>query len=301
LREEGITADGKYVETPQVFNPVRKRALLGSAIAELKEITRGGNVPKIFEEAEVFATDKAAETFGNLAMKSYETFGENAPIIAIENFQPGGAFSTAEKLKELVEISRKNFAKQLVDEKGLSKREAKEIAEKHLGVTWDVGHLNMIKKKGFTDVDVLEETKKITEDKSMVKHVHLTDNFGFADSHLAPGMGNVPFKKIMEQLEKTGRLGEMKKIVEAGGFVQHFKRSPHGMSIAAFGSPIYGMSNKPYWNQISEMQGSYFGGYGTLNPPQHHSMYGSGFTTMPVELGGQMPGSQSRFGGTPMS
>jgi len=30
-------------------------------------------------------------------------------------------------------------------------------------------------------------------------------------------------------------------------------------------------------------------------------MYGSGFTTMPVELGGQMPGSQSRFGGTPMS
>jgi len=161
--------------------------------------------------------------------------------------------------------------------------------------------LNMIKKKGFTDVDMMKETKKITEDKTMVKHVHLTDNFGFGDSHLAPGMGNVPFKKIMEQLEKTGRLGEMRKIVEAGGFVQHFKKSPHGLSMAAFGSPIYGMKSGPYWNQAMDIQGSYFGGYGTLNPPQHHTMYGAGFTTMPVELGGQMDGGQSRFGGTPMA
>ena len=28
-------------------------------------------------------------------------------------------------------------------------------------------------------------------------------------------------------LEKTGRLGDMRKIVEAPGFVQHFKKSPH--------------------------------------------------------------------------
>ena len=257
--------------------------------------------PKIFEEVESFAMDRASDTFGNLAMKSYEEFGGNAPIIAIENFQPGTAFSSAEKLKELVDNSRKNFVKHLVKEKGLSKSEAKSVAEKQLGVTWDVGHLNMIKKKGFTDKDVLEETKKISNDKTMVKHVHLTDNFGFADSHLAPGMGNVPFKKIMEQLEKTGRLDEMRKIVEAGGLDQHFKKSPHGLTMAAFGSPIYGMKAGPYWNQVSDIQGSYFGGYGTLNPSQHHSMYGAGFTTMPVELGGQMPGDQSRFGGTPMA
>jgi len=305
-----------------VFNPMHKKEIFEGAIGALQKITsqkklfeNGSPVvedghyvddenygaPKIFREAESFAMDKASKTFGNLAMQSYEKFGGNAPIIAVENFQPGTAFSTAEKLKELVDSSRKNFVKQLMDEKGLGKGEAKEVAEKQLGVTWDVGHLNMIKKKGFTDVDVLKETKKITEDKSMVKHVHLTDNFGFADSHLAPGMGNVPFKKVMEQLEKTGRLGEMRKIVEAGGFVQHFKKSPHGLTMAAFGSPIYGMKNAPYWNQVSDIQGSYFGGYGTLNPSQHHTMYGSGFTTMPVELGGQMPGGESRFGGTPMA
>jgi len=305
-----------------IFNPVHKRDIFENAIKGLQHITSERKIiengkpvveeghyvydkdfgaPKIYQETESFAMGKASETFGNLAMESYKKFGDNAPVIAVENFQPGSAFSSAKELKKLVENSRKNFVKQLREEEGLSKSEAKKIAEKQLGVTWDVGHLNMIKKKGFKDVDVLKETKIITEDKTMVKHVHLTDNFGFADSHLAPGMGNVPFKKVMEQLEKTGRLGEMRKIVEAGGFVQHFKKSPHGLTMAAFGSPIYGMKNAPYWNQVANIQGSYFGGYGTLNPSQHHTMYGAGFTTMPVELGGEMQGGQSRFGGTPMA
>ncbi|MFH1237986.1 MAG: hypothetical protein ABIH79_01175 [archaeon] len=284
-----------------VLNIPIRQEILEESSRSLREIAMRYGAPKIFEEVETFAIDKSAKTFGNLAMRSYNEFGGSAPIIAIENFMPGTAFSSAEKLKELVNSSRKVFVEQLIREKKLSEAEAKKIAEKQLGVTWDVGHLNMIKKKGFTDVDVLAETKKISEDKTMVKHLHLTDNFGFADSHLAPGMGNVPFKKIMEQLEKTGRLKDMRKIVEAGGFVQHFKKSPHGMSLAAFGSPIYGMSAGPHWNQATEMQGSYFGGYGTLNPQQHHSMYGSGFTTMPIDLGGQMPGDQSRFGGTPMA
>ncbi|MBU2576209.1 MAG: sugar phosphate isomerase/epimerase [Nanoarchaeota archaeon] len=319
---QGYNEEIKKLPENAVFNPIHKKEIFENAIGALQKITsqrklveNGSYVvkdghyvddenygaPKIYQEVESFAMDKSAKTFGNLAMQSYEKFGDNAPIIAIENFQPGSAFSSAKKLKELVEISRKNFVKQLVEEKGLSKSEAKEIAEKQLGVTWDVGHLNMIKKKGFTDKDVMAETELITKDKTMVKHVHLTDNFGFADSHLAPGMGNVPFKKVMEQLERTGRLDEMNKIVEAGGFVQHFKKSPHGLTLAAFGSPIYGMKSAPYWNQVADMQGAYFGGYGTLNPSQHHTMYGAGFTNMPVELGGQMPGGQSRFGGTPMA
>ena len=93
----------------------------------------------------------------------------------------------------------------------------------------------------------------------------------------------------------------MRKIVESGAFVQHFKKSPHPFSLSAFDSPIYGMKAGPQWNQARDISGSYFGGYGTINPSQHHSMYGAGFTTMPVELGGQMPGGNSRFGGTPMA
>jgi hypothetical protein len=47
------------------------------------------------------------------------------------------------------------------------------------------------------------------------------------------------------------------------------------------------------------MMGGYFSGYGDSNPSVHHSVYGSGFTTLPRELGGNIPGTQSRFSGTP--
>ena len=117
-------------------------------------------------------------------------------------------------------------------------------------------------------------------------------------------MGNVPIKEILKELEKNGKFNEMRKIVEAGNFVQHFKKSPHPLTLSVFGSPIYGMANAPYWNQVQDSVGNYFGGYGTINPTQHHSLYGAGFTTLPAELGGAMPGTQggqSRFDGTPMA
>ncbi|MFH1521633.1 MAG: hypothetical protein ABIF18_01615 [archaeon] len=285
-----------------ILGPANRSHLITESLNELRKITdpeRGGKIPEVYQESNAFAMDKAAETFGNLAKKSYDKLGgKKAPVLAIEPFHPGAGLFETKDMKKLVEKSRDIFSKQLVEEKGLSKKEADKIAESKIGVTWDVGHINMIKKYGFTDKDVIKQTKLIAP---MVKHVHLTDNFGYADTHLAPGMGNVPIKGILEELEKTGRLDEMRKITEAGAFVQHFKKSPHALTMAAFGSPIYGMKSAPYWNQVMDVQGSYFGGYGTINPSQHHSMYGSGFTTMPIELGGQMPGGQSRFGGAPMA
>jgi len=65
------------------------------------------------------------------------------------------------------------------------------------------------------------------------------------------------------------------------------------------GSPIYGANMGSYWNQASGTQGNYFAGYGFSNPSLHHSMYGAGFTTLPMEFGGNIPGTQSRFSGTP--
>jgi len=282
-----------------IWAPVKKQKLIDQSVEELKMITKG-KTPGVFKISEDFAMDKAAKTFGNLAARSYDEFKDKAPVLAIENMYQGMAFSRAEDMKKLVEKSRKNFVSHLVD-KGMSESNAENLAKKKLGVTWDVGHLNMMRKKGFTEDDVVEQTKVITKDKSMVKHIHLTDNFGYADTHLMPGMGNVPIKKILMEMEKTGRFDEMRKIVEAGGMIQHFKVAPHSMTMAAFASPIYGMKNAPTWNQAIDTQGSYFGGYGTLNPGIHHSYFGAGFTTMPVELGGQMPGGQSRFGGAPMA
>lgn len=283
-----------------LMGPYHRQRYLDNAVSELKRITRRQS-PELFQLSEKFAEQRASETFSNLAVKSYEEFGKNAPTLAIENMYQGFAFSRAEDLRKLVKESRKKFINKLVKKEKINKKKAEAIAKKQIGVTWDVGHLNILKKSGFTDKDIIEQTKVISKDKSMVKHIHITDNFGYADTHLAPGMGNVPIKKILEELEQTGRFDEMRKITEAGGFVQQFKKSPHPLTMAAFGSPIYGMALSPYWNQAMDIQGSYFGGYGTINPSQHHSIYGSGFTTMPLELGGQMPGGQSRFGGTPMA
>lgn len=304
------------VAEEMILAPHEKVKVLNNAIVKLKGMTKGYKfdehgrkvrdsdhvIPGVYKLAEDFAMDKAAQTFGNLAAKSYAEFQEKAPVLAIENMYQGMAFSRAEDMRELVKKSRENFSNYLVKEKGFDKKKAEKLAQDKLGVTWDVGHLNIMRKKGYTEKDIIEQTKKIAEDKSMVKHIHLTDNFGYADTHLAPGMGNVPIKGILEQLEKTGRLGEMRKIVEAGGMIQHFRKAPHSMTLAAFGSPIYGMKNGPTWNQAIDVQGAYFAGYGTLNPSTHHQYFGAGFTTMPVELGGQMPGGQqSRFGGTPMA
>jgi sugar phosphate isomerase/epimerase len=300
---EKAVIDGKEMGI-NIWSPIKRQGVLTRALSELQNITDpelGGKVPELWKLSEDLALDKASDTFGNLASKSYDSFKEEAPVLAIENVYPTQALSSADSLKKLVEESRSKFAKHLVDEKGLSKKKAEKLAEDKIGVTWDIGHLNMVKSKGFTDEEVLRQTKLISEDKSMVKHLHLTDNFGHADTHLVPGMGNVPVKAILEQLEKTGRFDEMRKITEAGGLVQHFKKLPHSMTLAAMGSPIYGMTGSGAWNQAVEMQGAYSGGFGNLNPQTHHSYFGAGFTTMPVELGGAMPGGQSRFGGAPMA
>ncbi len=276
---------GEKIRIPDIA--IQSKAVQDLAI-EMQDVT-----PKLFIPIEDFAAEHSAKTFGNAAFHAYEKYGNKTPIISIENLFPGMAFSRSEQLKKLVDNSRKKFVEQAV-KKGYSESDAKKAAERTIGVTWDVGHLNMMRKSGFKKEDIVKETEKIAK---YVKHVHLTDNFGYSDAHLPPGMGNVPTKEILQELEKKGFAG--KKIIEAGGFVQHFKVPPTQAVLEALGSPLYTMMAAPYWNQVRASYGGYFSGYGPILPEQHFSMYGAGFSGMPIELGGQMPGKQSRFSGTP--
>lgn len=283
-------------------DPIKDLNVYGELIKGMHRITDGAKTgeadfmaPKLFKPVEDFTRDKSAKTFGNVAWKAYDKFGESTPIMAIENVFPGMVFSRAEDMKKLIEEAHDVFVANAV-KNGMDRSTAKEKAKKFIGVTWDVGHLNIFKKAGFTDEDLRKQTKTIAP---LVKHIHLTDNFGFGDSHLAPGMGNVPFKKHLEELEKNGEFEKMRKIVEAPAVPQHFGISPHPLTLKAFGSPIYGANMATYWNQAGGMMGSYFSGYGDSNPGVHHSIYGSGFTTLPRELGGNIPGTNSRFSGTP--
>ncbi len=254
-----------------------------------------GLAPEMYMPIEEFAKDQSSKTFGNTAFEAYKKFGDKAPIVSIENPPAGFALSTGEDIRDLVEKSREQFIKK-AEEEGMSKSVAKEQAEKLIGATWDVGHINMLRKQGASEEDILRETEKI---KPLLKHVHLSDNFGFEHTELPMGMGNVPIKEIMEKLGKKGF--EAKKIIEAGNWWQHFQTSPVQQTMEAFGSPIYSMQMAPYWNQSLGFTQGYFGGYGAMLPDINYQTFGAGFSQLPQELGGQKPGAGGgRMSGRPM-
>jgi hypothetical protein len=252
--------------------------------------------PQMFVPIEEFAVQQSSKTFGNAAFEAYKKLGDKAPILTIENPPVGFALSTGEDLKNLIVESRKKFAENAMKEKGISHSEANKLAEKFIGATWDVGHINMLRKQGFEGKDVVAESEKIAP---FVKHVHLSDNFGYEHTELPMGMGNVPIKEIMEKLGKEGF--DAKKIIEAGNWWSHFRTPPLRETLEAFGSPVYGMEMGPSWNQSPAFQGGYFGGYGMMLPQVNYETFGAGFSRLPSELGGQRPGAEgSRMSGRGM-
>ncbi len=251
--------------------------------------------PEMHIPIEEFAVDQSSKTFGNAAFESFKKFKDKSPILLIENPPAGFALSTGEDLKKLVKESRNKFIERAKKE-GLSEKEARNQAEKLIGATWDVGHINMLRKQGYEEKDIIKETEAIAP---VVKHVHLSDNFGFEHTELPMGMGNVPLKEIMDKLGKKGF--EAKKIIEAGQWWQHFKTPPIKETMEAMGSPIYSVGMSPYWNQSIGLQQGYFGGYGEMLPQKNYETFGAGFAQLPGELGGQVQrAGGSRVGGTPM-
>jgi sugar phosphate isomerase/epimerase len=261
----------------------------------VETLSRIREIPQIFKPLDEFSRDKTTTTFANVAIESYKKFKDKAPIISIENPPVGAAFSRGEELKDIVEETRKKFVEKAKQE-GMSESEARKNAEKLIGVTWDLGHINMLRKYGFEKEDIVNESEKV---KKFVKHIHLSDNFGFEHTELPMGMGNVPFKEVMEKLGKEGF--EAKKIVEASSWWQHFKSSPMGESMKALGSPIYSVEMAPYWNQYLGLHQGYFGGRGEMYPQINYETFGTSFTQLPVELGGNRGGGAgSRMGGRGM-
>jgi ElaB/YqjD/DUF883 family membrane-anchored ribosome-binding protein len=313
IKESAAAGDEKAIKDKQMLDDYSKKirpfveggiekdseklkqfaGIIEDGIKELKEIK-----PHIFRPLNDFVIEKSAETFGNVAWKMFQNAKpeerNKLPIISIENPPTGVAISRAEELKKLIEESRHVFEKK-AEESGMSSSEARKKAEQLIGATWDVGHINMLRKFGYGEKDLLEQTKKIAP---MVKNVHLSDNFGMEHTELPMGMGTVPIQKMLKQLEKEGFSG--KKIIEAGNWYQHFKTIPMRETLAGMNMPVYTAKEAPYWTQAAGTYGKYFAGYGTFLPEEHVSMYGAGFSGLPTELGGQVPGKQSRFSGAPM-
>lgn len=251
--------------------------------------------PKTWIPIDDFAKEKVSGSITEAALYAYKKYGEKAPIISMENVYPEFPLSRAKSLKETIELAKKKFseqlAKQFEKENGMGEKRAVEkaekIANKIIGVTWDVGHIYMLKKYGYTDEDIKKEAEKIGRH---VTHLHLTDNFGFEDSHLPPGEGAVNIKDQLKEIEKSlteEQKKNMKAIVEAGEFVANFKEVPHLYALSHLESPLYSENLGPTWSDIWETQGHYMSGFGEIMPQKYFDLYGApGFSQLPGSLGG---------------
>ena len=154
----------------------------------------------------------------------------------------------------------------------ISKEKAEELAATHIKATLDTGHLNMWRKffqpkQGSTAEQNEAEFKKWYLDQiddlaknKMIGNVHLADNFGYQDDHLAPGQGNTPIKEAVQIIKKYGY--DKALTVEPGADASTDISDFHGVmkTWRYFGSSIYGMGApaqaRQTWGQVEH---SYFG------------------------------------------
>ncbi|MEM3091954.1 MAG: TIM barrel protein, partial [Candidatus Pacearchaeota archaeon] len=229
---ERINENFSKILSKNRISPFVQSEAIHYLLHEFKDPSNNLN-PNIYVPIEEFAIEQSSKTFGNAAYNTYkELKGKNVPLMVIENPPAGFALSTGEDIRKLVEAARNQFIKKAVED-GMSESKAEEEAKKLIGVTWDVGHINMLRRFGYSEEEIVKETEKIAP---YIKHVHLSDNFGFEHTELPMGMGNVPLKDIMKRLGEKGF--EATKIIEAGNWWQHFRTPPFQETLEAVGSPI---------------------------------------------------------------
>ncbi len=173
---------------------------------------------------------------------------------------------TPEKLKEGIMQPNPYYM-------GVSKEEARQLAERHIKATLDTGHINLWRKywqddphltREQNDEDfkrwVLNQVESLAKEK-MIGNVHLADNYGYHDDHLAPGQGNSPVREIMAILQKYGY--DKAVTVEPGADASTDLSDFHGLmkTWRFFGSPVYGIGfGGPRVPQTwSDVQYSFFG------------------------------------------
>ncbi len=234
------------------------------------------------EPIEKIGIKRSAEGYAEAAMYAYriekqkEKNGQklDRPIfIAPENvFPEGGYGSHPDELKELIKESRKAMVNNLMEREKISESEAKRIAREHIKATFDIGHAYTWKRffpeepgesleqhdKRFKDW-LMGKVKDLTRE-GIIGHVHLSDNFGYHDEHLAPGVGSAPVEEFVQELKKQGFKEPM--IIEWGAQTD---QEAYGAMLGGWAriasSPIYRVDNiRQTWSDIEH---GYFGRTGS--------------------------------------
>ncbi len=108
--------------------------------------------------------------------------------VCLENLEEDYYYGRPERLNKLVDKLRS---------KGL----------KNVFTTFDAGHAMI--GAGPSKKKALAKIKKAMEKQKHIKHVHVTDNFGYSDVHLPPGegiLGKEGMDKVMKMLKSKGVL-----------------------------------------------------------------------------------------------
>ncbi|MBW2975647.1 sugar phosphate isomerase/epimerase [Candidatus Woesearchaeota archaeon] len=242
-----------------------------------------------------------ARLYAEAGMRSLERTKDpdNPVFLAIENLFPERFGGHPEELKYVIDESRKWFVKLLTEptvkhgvitkdmtleekegktpnpyyDPKMSRQEAEKLAERHIKATWDTGHANMWRKfwqvKPGQKIDEADkdfkrwytkEFEKLAEG-GYIGNIHLTDNFGFQDDHIAPGQGNAPIREVMDILKKHGY--DKAITVEPGADASTDLSDFHGLmkTWKYLGSPVYGIgAGAPQVPQTwGNVQYSYFG------------------------------------------
>lgn len=231
------------------------------------------------ESAETYALREAKDAYAQAGIQAMlrsmhlEKKGQlKKPIfISMENLYPETYGGHPEELIPLVKGAQETMQKTLQEKYHLSAEEAKKKAQDHIGATFDTGHFNMWRKywRGDPDKNIEQNEEAFNKwflgqveslaKSGIVKHLHIVDNYGYQDEHLAPGQGNTPIKKAIEIFKKHGYKGEL--IVEAGA---DYSTDSSGFQTLTkawkyFGQPVYGTPGGVSPRSWSQVQYGYLG------------------------------------------
>ncbi|MBI2133380.1 hypothetical protein HYU11_01720 [Candidatus Woesearchaeota archaeon] len=232
-----------------------------------------------------YAIQKSADTIaraGLFAMQKSEQMKTKEPLyIAPENIFPETYGAHPEELRHIIKESRKTMSQQLEKMYGYDKQHAVELSERHIKATFDIGHAYTWRKYFVGDPKasiaendakfknwLLNQVQQLT-DEGIIGHVHVSDNFGYEDEHVDPGMGRAPIKEFIDKIKKGG----IKNVTVEPAHQDY--RSLLG-AWRHFGSSIYGMS-RPMGDTWSDVWRGYFGQtappyflYGEAAPDPEH-------------------------------
>ncbi|MFH1210812.1 MAG: TIM barrel protein [archaeon] len=218
---------------------------------------------------EEYGKKESAKNLARVGIYAYDVEDEmklKKPLfVAPENLLPesGQYGSHPRELRELIVNSRKEMTDRLVKERGMAESEARRVSEDHIKATFDVGHANTWKKyfkrdegESRNDYDkrfnkwVTKEAEKLAKE-GIIGHVHISDNFGYYDEHLTPGMGSAPIKDFIKKI-KDADIGPM--IAEPGAQAQD---QLYTAMTGAWGS----LASSPVYRSFkwSDIEDSYFG------------------------------------------